>query len=104
MDDEEYLQRTLEWNRQSRTKMTEGLKQLGFTVVPSNTNFLFVDLHQPAEPIWNALFEHGIFIRKFEDPAMQTYVRICLGLPVALQRCLDVLGEILNRPAPKTFA
>lgn len=72
LDDEEYLQHTLEWNRQSRTKMTKGLTQLGFTVVPSNTNFLFVDLHQPTEPIWNALFEHGIVIRKFEDPATQT--------------------------------
>ncbi|HMN13826.1 MAG TPA: histidinol-phosphate transaminase [Bellilinea sp.] len=103
LEDAEFLGHTLEWNRESRARMTEGLTQLGFEVIPSQTNFLFVNLQQPAEPLWNFLFEHGVVIRKFDDRVLRNYTRICLGLPPALQRCLNVLAEILGKPAPKVF-
>lgn len=64
----------------SRTQLAKLLKQLGFRLWPSQTNFL---LAQPAEgnaeQIYLALKEQGILVRYFNQPGLEDKLRISIG-------------------------
>ena len=64
----------------TREKTTEALRALGFTVLPSSANFVFAT-HKtiPAKEIFENAREHKIFVRYFDKPRIDNYLRISIG-------------------------
>ena len=54
--------------------MKNGLEKLGFTVFPSQANFVIFDAQNKAEWVYHTLLKNGIKIRKFSN--MQGLIRI----------------------------
>ena len=85
----------------TRDRSAEALRALGFTVLPSLTNFLFVTHpNKKAPDIFAALREKGIFIRYFKLPRIDNYSRITVGTDEQMDKLIAALKEILGR---KTF-
>ena len=80
-----------------RQTMTAGLEQLGFTVLPSQANFVFT-----RPPAGNAaevaaiLREQGIIVRHFGQPRLNEYLRISVGNAEQNQRLLEALGALAD--------
>ncbi len=64
----------------TRTRVTEELKTLGFTVLDSQTNFLFAT-HSSInmKDYFEWLKTQKVFIRYFNLPKIDNYVRITIG-------------------------
>ncbi len=78
--DEEYFQSTLKKIINTRQSTAAALKDLGFEVLDSQTNFLFVTHPKyGAKEIFEHLREKGIFIRYFNKPRIDRYLRITIG-------------------------
>lgn len=78
--DEEYFQSTLKKIINTRKITAAALKELGFEVLDSQTNFLFVTHPKyGAKEIFEHLREKGIFIRYFNKPRIDRYLRITIG-------------------------
>ena len=78
--DEEYFQSTLKKIINTRQSTAAALKELGFEVLDSQTNFLFVTHPKyGAKEIFEHLREKGIFIRYFNKPRIDRYLRITIG-------------------------
>jgi len=103
LEDHEFIQRTLEINRISRKKMAAAFEELGVKAVPSQTNFVFIDLGRPVAPVWEAMFKQGVIVRKLENSGAPTCMRICLGKQRDLQRALNALASALGKKAPLAF-
>ncbi|MGZ4431933.1 MAG: aminotransferase class I/II-fold pyridoxal phosphate-dependent enzyme, partial [Gaiellales bacterium] len=73
-----------------RERMAAALRQLGFGVPDSATNFLFVDLGGPAAPIVRRLLEHGMVVRTYGD--LPNHIRINMSVPAENDELLAVLG------------
>ena len=74
----------------------KALRALGFTVLPSLTNFLFVTHpNKKAPDIFAALREKGIFIRYFKLPRIDNYLRITVGTDEQMDKLIAALKEIL---------
>ena len=72
---------------------------LGFTCLPSQTNFLFVT-HKtiPAEEIFTYLKTKNIYVRFFKKPRIDNFLRITIGTDAQMERLCAVLGDyIANR-------
>ena len=81
----------------TRTAATEGLRQRGFTVFDSATNFLFATTdHMPCKEIFEKLRAQGILIRHFNAPRISNYLRITIGTDAEMQRFFAALDEILG--------
>lgn len=94
--DEAYFQETCRKVSTTRDRSTEELRQLGFTVLPSLTNFLFVTHPEKKAPdIFAALREKGIFIRYFKLPRIDNYLRITVGTDEQMDKLITALKEIL---------
>ena len=94
--DEDYFQQTCRNVSTTRDRSAEALRALGFTVLPSLTNFLFVTHpNKKAPDIFAALREKGIFIRYFKLPRIDNYLRITVGTDEQMDKLIAALKEIL---------
>lgn len=95
LDDDDFLNRTLEMNRAGMAQMTAGLAALGVTPYPSVGNFLLVPFGPRAEDIRQALKTRGIFVRQMGAYGLPETLRITIGRAQDNARVLDALKEIL---------
>ena len=94
--DEAYFQETCRKIMATRDRSAEALRALGFTVLPSLTNFLFITHPEKKAPeIFAALREKGIFIRYFKLPRIDNYLRITVGTDAQMDALLAALAELL---------
>jgi len=82
---------------QGRARMKEMATRAGFTMLPSATNFVLIDLGSKpkADALLNALLERGVFVRKPALPPLDGCVRITVGR----SEDLDILKPIFAEAA-----
>ncbi|HEX5355053.1 MAG TPA: histidinol-phosphate transaminase [Aquabacterium sp.] len=90
-----YFRTTCERVMQSRVHLTEGLRALGFEVLPSSANFVFArhPLRDAAE-LAQALKSQAILVRHFKLPRIDQFLRITVGTGAQCHRLLDVLAQM----------
>ncbi len=96
LEDEDYLKEVQGLVWQGLSYLEKALKELGAKPYPSQTNFLLVDLKQPARPIYEALLRQGIIIRCMDAYGFPTFVRLTVGLPEENQALVKALREVLS--------
>ena len=80
--------------RESRTKLTNQLTNLGFRVWPSQANFVMV--RPPAgnaRDLYEALKQRGILVRYFNEIALKDKLRISIGTDEENTILINVLKE-----------
>jgi len=79
----------------NRDQLQAELLQLGFRVLPSQTNFLFATHpQQPARALQAQLRDKGILVRHFEQPRIAEFLRITIGTAEQCQQLVAALREI----------
>ncbi len=77
-----------------RKKTTTELEKLGFSVLPSDTNFFMVHLKKEVGPVIEAFRDRGILVgRPF--PPMTQHLRVSVGTEAEMARFLAAFREIL---------
>ncbi len=82
VEDEAYLKEICDKTIATREQTVKDLEALGFNVLPSATNFVFVTHpEKDAEKIYLALKDQGILVRFFgsNKPRIGNYLRITIG-------------------------
>jgi histidinol-phosphate aminotransferase len=80
----------------SRTWLTEALHDLGFQVLPSQTNFVFAQHPDHRGDLLAAgLRERGVLVRHFNRPRISDFLRITVGTPEQCQRLIEAVREIV---------
>ena len=94
--DEDYFRQSCARVIATRERAADALRELGFTVLPSLTNFLFVThLKKEAPIIFECLRQKNIFIRYFKLPRIEKYLRITVGTDEQMDRLIAALKEFL---------
>jgi len=80
----------------SREWLKIQLVDLGFSVLPSKANFLFV-MHklQPAQEIQHRLRQRNILVRYFPEPRISDFLRISIGTAKQCETLVHALREII---------
>ena len=95
INDEEYFRGTVEKIISTREKTAERLKSLGFTMTDSRSNFLFASHNKvSAKVIFEKLKERKIFVRYFDKPRINNYLRITIGTDEEMDKLISALREI----------
>ena len=81
----------------TREKTAEALQALGFTVLPSKTNFLFVKSDKiGGRELYEKLKDRGILVRHFGNPRISDYIRMTIGTDEQMESCLAAIRAILE--------
>ena len=95
MEDEAYFDETRRKIMATRERTAEALRELGFSVCPSQANFLFVTHPAvPAERLLYGLRERGILVRHFRAPRTANHLRITVGTDEEMDALLSALKEL----------
>ena len=96
LEDEEYFRDNCRKICENRAWTADALEKLGFSVIPSGTNFLFVrHEHKVGGWLYRTLKEKGILVRHFTAPRLNDYNRITIGSKGQMEALIHTLEEIL---------
>lgn len=96
--DRAYFESTVSKVIATRQRVAEELRALGFTVLNSQTNFLFATHNAiNIKDYFEWLKAQKVFIRYFNLPRINNYVRITIGTDDEMNVFLNKTKEYLNR-------
>lgn len=95
--DEKYFRDTLDKIINTRTRIAKELNEIGFEVLDSKTNFLFVT-HKSAKAveIFEYLKKKDIFIRYFNSERIDNYLRITIGTDDEMDKMMTEIKNFLS--------
>ena len=98
IEDDEYFKSTCKKVIKTRERVTLELEKLGFDVLDSQTNFIFVTHNKHnMKSLFEYLKTQKVFIRYFSLPRIENYVRITIGTNGEMDIFLEKTKEfILN--------
>ena len=95
--DEAYFAACTAAIRQTRAWTVGELENLGFTVLPSQANFVFARHSQlPGETLYRKLKENGVLVRWFDADRIRDYIRITIGSMEQMETLVEELTAILE--------
>ncbi len=94
-EDEAYFRSCCDKVIATREWTTRQLQELGFTVLPSQANFVLAQPQGDAADLAAKLREHKILVRYFNAPRIDKFLRITIGTNEEMERLVEVLKAII---------
>lgn len=97
LEDEDYFRNNCRTIMENRAWTAQQLKNLGFTLTDSKTNFLFA--RHPAvsgKELYTKLRERGILVRHFDTPRLTDFIRVTVGSQEQMEAFMAAVEEILK--------
>ncbi|HNR92557.1 MAG TPA: histidinol-phosphate transaminase [Dokdonella sp.] len=91
LSDQEHLEKARAWTFAERTWLSGELAARGYEVLPSQTNFLLVDLGRDATGLEQHLFARGVIVRPMGGYGLGHTLRISIGRRDENERLLAAL-------------
>jgi histidinol-phosphate aminotransferase len=80
-----------------RTKTTGELSGMGYSVIPSETNFFMVHIKRPVQPVIDEFLKKGVQVgRPF--PPMLEHLRVSIGTADEMSRFMVAFKDIMANP------
>ena len=96
--DNVYFERMVNKIINTRENAKIRLRELGFTFPDSKANFIFATHKKaPAKEIFEALRDAGIYVRYFNSPRIDNYLRITIGTDGEMEALFDFLEKFLAK-------
>ena len=97
LDDEQFLQHTLSVTREGLSYLYGQFEEMGLSYVPSQTNFVLVDVGRPANEVYQAMLREGVIVRSMASYGLMTHERITVGTMKENERFIRALKKVLNK-------
>lgn len=97
LEDSDYFRENCRTIMENRAWTAQQLKNLGFTLTDSKTNFLFA--RHPAvsgKELYTKLRERGILVRHFDTPRLTDFIRVTVGSQGQMEAFMAEVEEILK--------
>lgn len=95
LGDEDYLARSVATNGAGLVQVTNGLRGLGLSFIPSIGNFITLDCARPAAPVFGALLREGVIVRPLAGYGLPAHLRVSIGTAEENARFLTALHKVL---------
>lgn len=92
LGDDEHVAKSRTVNTAGMEQLEQGLRALGMTPIPSETNFLYFDAKRDGRSVFDALLQEGIIVRHIEG----TMIRVTIGLTDENDAFLRAFKKVLG--------
>ncbi len=93
--DQQYLAQVVKNNALGLRQLSAGLSRLGFTPLPSQTNFVLVEAGKSSERMFQELLQRGIIVRPGHLFGCPTALRVSVGTREDNDAFLEAMAEIV---------
>src|SRR5260370_11925047 len=95
--DSAWMRRNVEKVIRTRVRTESRLRALGFTVPPSQANFVLARIPgRDMAPVTRGLRRAGILVRHFPTPILRDAIRISIGTPAEMAALFKALAPLVR--------
>jgi histidinol-phosphate aminotransferase len=92
--DSDHLARGRMRNATAKQELVARLAENGYEVIPSEANFVMIDLRRDVKPVIAAMRDRGVRVGRL-FPAMPHHLRVTIGTPAEMARFIEVFREVM---------
>ena len=96
LDDPEQVPRSRAANSAGRDYLYGEFKRMGLPWVPTQANFVLVDVKRPCRPVFEGLLRRGVIIRTGDIFGLPTHLRVTIGRLEDNRRFIAELEAVLG--------
>lgn len=96
LQDIDFLERSLAINETGREYLYSEFRNRGLSYIPTQTNFIFVDLGIDCKLVFKKLLEQGVIIRTGDIFGYPNYIRVTIGTEAENERFILALDKTLK--------
>ena len=101
LEADDYFRRNCAAIMENRAWTIAALEQLGFTVLPSQANFIFAKSEKiGGAMLYQKLKDRGILVRHFAQERIRDFNRITIGTKAQMQVLVETIESILKEAHP----
>jgi histidinol-phosphate aminotransferase len=97
LEDTDFLFKTICGTHQGIDFLTRKFTEAGFEVLPTQANFIMVDVKTSSRDICEKLLRKGVVVRSMASYGYDTFVRINAGTEQENQTCVDALIRVAGK-------
>jgi histidinol-phosphate aminotransferase len=94
LDDKDHVQKTREMNEKEKVYLYRNFEECGVFYIPSETNFVTIDVKTDAASMAKELQKKGVIVRPLSMYDMPTFLRVTTGTPEENKRFVDAFTKI----------
>jgi len=96
LDDKKFLKKTRKSVLEGRDYLYNNLKDMGLTFVPSQANFILIDVGRDGFDVFQKMLKFGVIVRDMRQYNLKNYIRVTIGNRKENERFIKVLQKVLK--------
>jgi len=96
LDDEKHRKKVLRSNQEGKKYLYRELKEIDLFYLPTEANFIFIDLKVDSEVIFEKLLRKGVIIRPGKTWGCPNFIRVTIGTPYENEKFINALEEVMS--------
>lgn len=96
LKDVAWLKKGIQVNNRLRDEMSSTLREMGFGVVDSAANFVFLKTPVPGRTLFKKLLKSGVIVRPLDEYGLTNHVRISVGTAAENRLLFTALKAAMN--------
>ena len=96
LDDNEHYEKVLQSNREGKQYLYRELEKLNIFYVPTETNFIFIDLKEDSQSFYEKCLKRGVIIRPGKTWGYPNCIRLTIGTQYENEKFIEALKEIIT--------
>ncbi|MDD2498934.1 MAG: histidinol-phosphate transaminase [Desulfitobacteriaceae bacterium] len=97
LKDKEHLEASFSLNSEGKRFLYDRFKEMGLSYVPTEANFIFVDLAADCREVFTAMLKKGVIVRTGDIFGYPTFIRVTIGTVDQNERFIATLKEVLDK-------
>ncbi len=93
LGDEKHVAEGRRRNSETKAWLRQNLDRLGYSMLPSEANFVMIDVKRDVKPLIASMRGYGVSVGRL-FPAMPHHMRVTIGTPEEMQRFVDALARV----------
>lgn len=95
LDDQEFLKKAIEVNESGKKYLYKELESRDIKYVPTESNFILVNIVMDSIEVFNKLLKMGVIIRPGKPLGYSEHIRVTIGLPEENKIFIDSIDKLL---------
>ncbi len=96
LGDQNHIDYSVEVNAQGRAQLQSAFEEMKLEYVPSQANFVLVNIGIDAAGSFNELLKRGVIVRTGTPFGLDTWLRVTVGTSAMNERFISALREVLD--------
>lgn len=96
LEDPEQVERSRRVNSEGKKYLYQELEKMGLPYVPTEANFIFMDIKTDCRPVFTELLKRGVIVRTGDIFGYPNFIRVTIGTADENARFIETLKQVLN--------